>query len=386
MAQLPEPSSAAQFHSERLRRHIGGEIRAAGGWISFARYMELALYAPGLGYYAAGAQKFGAAGDFVTAPEMTALFGQAVARQVAQILASSAPRVLEAGAGSGRLAADLLLELGRLGALPERYAILELSAELRQRQRETITSAAPEALARVEWLDRLPANFSGAILANELLDAMPVHLVCWRDEGIFERGVTLDAGENFAWEERPTGGALLTEAHTLGERYDLPPGYESEVALAAPRWTAEWGGILERGALLLIDYGFPRREFYHPQRGGGTLMCHYRHQAHTDPFYLPGLQDITAHVDFTAVIAAGHAAGLELYGFTTQGRFLANCGILERLSELAPASPAYLRAAGAVNRLLLPQEMGELFKVIAIGRGLETPLLGFAEGDQSHRL
>ncbi len=386
MAQLPEPTAEARAHSERLCRHIHDEIEAGGGWISFARFMELALYAPGLGYYAAGAQKFGAAGDFVTAPEMTPLFGQTLARQVAQITAASAPFVLEAGAGSGRLAADLLLELERLGALPERYAILELSGELRQRQYDTIAQAAPQALACVEWLDRLPERFSGAIVANELLDAMPVHVVAWREGGIYERGVSGHEEGGFRWREKPASGALLEEARAIGEQCALPPGFESEVALAAPRWAAEWGSILELGAMLLIDYGFPRREFYHPQRDRGTLMCHYRHQAHTDPFYLPGLQDITAHVDFTAVIAAAHAAGLSLYGFTPQGRFLTNCGLLDCLAALSPGSPPYLRAAGAANRLILPQEMGELFKVMAIGRGIDIALDGFARGDQSHRL
>lgn len=386
MAQLPEPTSEAKIHSDLLCRHIRDEIDISGGWMTFARFMELALYAPALGYYSAGAQKFGAAGDFITAPEMTPLFGRTLAHQIAQITNASAPRVLEAGAGSGRLAADLLLELGRLDALPERYFILELSGDLRQRQHDTIAAAVPEALSRVEWLDRLPQRFSGAILANELLDAMPVHIVAWRQDGIAERGVALAAEGNFAWSERPAAGAVLAEAQRIGDQCTLPPGYESEVALAAPRWAAEWGGILDQGALLLIDYGFPRREFYHQQRGRGTLMCHYRHQAHTDPFYLPGLQDITAHVDFTAIIAAAHAAGLNLYGFTTQGRFLTNCGLLERLTELLPGSMEYLRAAGDANRLLLPQEMGELFKVIAIGRGIDTPLIGFATGDQSHRL
>ncbi|MGE5384412.1 MAG: class I SAM-dependent methyltransferase [Betaproteobacteria bacterium] len=386
MVQLPEPTSEAKAHSERLCRRIRDEIEGDGGWMSFARFMELALYAPGLGYYAAGAQKFGAAGDFVTAPEMTPLFGQTLARQIAQVTAASAPFVLEAGAGSGRLAADLLLELGRLDALPERYVILELSGELRQRQHETIARAAPQALARVEWLDRLPQRYSGAIVANELLDAMPVHLVAWREAGIFERGVTVAGEFGFAWSERPANGALLAEAQKITEAWALPADYESEVALAAPRWAAEWGHILEQGAMLLIDYGFPHGEFYHPQRSGGTLMCHYRHQAHTDPFYLPGLQDITAHVDFTAIIATAHAAGLELYGFTTQGRFLTNCGLLACLAELSPGSPQYLRAAGAANRLILPQEMGELFKVMAIGRGIDCTLDGFGRGDQSHRL
>lgn len=383
---LPPPSTAALAHSGQLTTYIHREIAAAGGWISFARFMEAALYAPGLGYYSAGAQKFGAAGDFVTAPELTPLFGQALARQVAEAMALAGARVLEAGAGSGRLAADLLAELERLGSLPERYFILDLSGELRQRQQATLAATVPQMLSRVEWLDRLPEDFAGVVIGNEVLDAMPVNLVVWREDGIAERGVMVDAAGEFAWSERPANGALLAAAEEIAGQCPLPPGFESEIGLAARAWAAEWGRILSRGVLLLIDYGFPRREFYHLQRGRGTLMCHYRHHAHPDPFYLPGLQDITAHVDFTAVIAAAHAAGLELVGYTSQGQFLLNCGILDRLAELPAESPAYIRAAGAVNKLLLPHEMGELFKIIAIGRGIETPLLGFARGDQSYRL
>ena len=386
MSHLPIPSPEAAAHSARLATMLRDEIAASRGFLPFARFMELALYAPELGYYAAGAQKFGSAGDFVTAPEMTPLFGQALAAQVAQVMAHSTPRMIEAGAGSGRLAADLLLALEKLEALPERYAFLELSADLRARQRDTIAAAAPHLLDRVEWLDRLPECFSGAIVANELLDAMPVHSVAWRAEGICERGVGVDGEGRFIWLEQPAQGALLAVAEQLAADCQLPPGYESEIGLAAPRWAAEWGRILQTGALLLIDYGLPRSEFYHPQRDRGTLMCHYRHQAHADPFHLPGLQDITAHVDFTAIITAAHAAGLELLGYTTQAHFLVNCGILDALARLTPGTPAYLRAAAAVNQLLLPHEMGERFKVMAVGRGIDLPLSGFRHGDQSHRL
>lgn len=347
--------------------------------------MELALYAPGLGYYSGGAQKFGAAGDFVTAPELTPLFGQALAGQLAQAMRASAPCVLEAGAGSGRLAADVLSELERLGCLPERYLILDLSGELRQRQHATLAAAVPHLLQRVEWLDSLPDSFEGVVVGNEVLDAMPVHLVAWREAAILERGVVCADG-GFGFAERAAAGALLAAASELAAQCRLPPGFESEIGLAARAWIAEWGRIMRRGALLLVDYGFPRREFYHFQRGRGTLMCHYRHHAHPDPFYLPGLQDITAHVDFTAIIAAADTVGLELYGYTNQGQFLLNCGILDRLAELPAASPAYIRAAGAANKLILPHEMGELFKVIAIGRGLTEPLVGFASGDRSYRL
>ncbi len=386
MDNLPVPAPEALAHSQALQKAIADDIGAAGGWVSFARFMEQVLYRPAQGYYAAGARKFGAAGDFVTAPEISALFGQTLARQVAQVLAASAPVVLEVGAGSGRLAADLLLELEQLGALPERYFILDLSADLRERQQQTIAAAAPHLLARVEWLDRLPERFAGAVVANELLDAMPAHIVAWRTEGIIERGVGLDAAGKFVWQERPASGALLAAAEEIGEQCQLPPGFESEISLAVRAWAAEWGHRLEKGALLLIDYGFPRREFYHQQRGRGTLMCHYRHHAHPDPFYLPGLQDVTVHVDFTSVIAAAHGAGLDLLGYTNQGQFLLNCGILDRLAAIPNATPGYIRAAGAVNTLLMPHEMGELFKVIAIGRGIDEELLGFASGDQGWRL
>lgn len=386
MNALPIPEPDALAHSQRLQQLLAHEIGGQGGWLPFSRFMERLLYAPGLGYYAAGARKFGAAGDFVTAPEMTGLFGQAVARQVAEAMAASAPLVLEVGPGSGRLAADLLLALEARQALPERYCLLELSADLRQRQRATLERTAPHLLPRVVWLDALPEQVSGVVLANELLDAMPVDIVAWRADGIKARGVTVAGDGGFAWSERPATGALLAAATEIGEQCQLPPGYESEIGLASRAWTAEWGHRLQCGLLLLIDYGFPRHEFYHAQRGRGTLMCHYRHHAHPDPFYLPGLQDVTAHVDFTAIAAAGHAAGLDVLGYASQGRFLLDCGILDCLAEIPPESTDYLRAAGAVNKLLLPHEMGELFKVIALGRGLPEPLCGFAAGDQRRRL
>ena len=383
---LPAPSAEALAHCGQLTDRLRGLIEAAGGWISFADFMAETLYAPGLGYYAAGARKFGAAGDFVTAPEMTPLFGQALAQQLAAVMAASQGRILEVGAGSGRLAADLLAELERLGCLPDSYGILDLSGDLRQRQGQTLAAAVPHLLPRVEWLDRLPPAFSGAVVGNELLDAMPVHLVVWREDGIHERGVAVDAGGAFTWADRPAAGRVLAAAAEIAGQCDLPPGFLGEIGLAAQAWAADWGRILESGSVLLIDYGFPRREFFHAQRSSGTLMCHYRHQAHTDPFWLPGLQDITAHVDFTAIIAAAHGAGLELQGYTSQGQFLLNCGILDHLGRLPPDSPAYIRAAGAVNKLLMPHEMGELFKVIAVGRGVVTPLPGFLRGDQSYRL
>jgi SAM-dependent MidA family methyltransferase len=383
---LPTPSPDALNHSAQLSSTIQREIQTSDGWISFARFMELALYAPGLGYYTAGARKFGEAGDFITAPGMTSLFGAALAAQIAQIMAMSAAVVLEVGAGTGRLAADVLQRLEELGQLPDRYLILDVSADLRERQRETLAASVPHLLPRVSWLDTLPERFSGVVVGNELLDAMPANMVLWQGETIAERGVALGDDGEFRWVDRPASGALLMAAQEIARRCDVPPGFVSEISLAAGAWMAEWGKRLESGALLLLDYGFPRREFYHPQRAQGTLMCHYRHYAHGEPFYLPGLQDITVHVDFTAVIAAAHPAGLDLLGYTNQGQFLLNCGILDRLAAVPADTPDYVRAAGAVNKLLLPHEMGELFKVIAVGRGIDQVLLGFASGDQSRRL
>lgn len=383
---LPEATPDALAHSAQLSDHLRQEIEQAGGWLPFSRFMEGLLYAPGLGYYTAGARKFGAAGDFVTAPGLTGLFGQTLARQLAQVMQESARQVLEIGAGTGRLAADLLLELERLDSLPERYAILDLSADLRERQQATLAAAAPHLLARVDWLDALPEHFSGVVVANELLDAMPADIVAWQEAGIAVRGVVVDGAGTFAWSDRPAQGALREAALEIGEQCLLPPGFESEISMAMRAWSAEWGRRLVRGALLLLDYGFPRREFYHPQRARGTLMCHYRHHAHPDPFYLPGLQDVTVHVDFTSIIAAGHAQGLELLGYTNQGQFLINCGILDRLSDIPLDTPDYVRASAAVGKLLMPHEMGELFKVMALGKGIREPLLGFAQGDRSHRL
>lgn len=377
---LPEPSPEAREASLALSQRIAAEIESAGGWIPFARYMELALHCPGLGYYGGGARKFGdstAGGDFVTAPELTPLFGSALAAQVAQITAMSAPAVLEVGAGSGRLAADLLASLDI-----ERYFILELSGELRARQRETLLAAAPEFVARVEWLDALPERFSGCVVANELLDAMPVHALAWRDDGLKERGVVIGP-DGFCWAERPAPAWLAEAARAL----PVQPPYESEVGLAAAGWVAEWGRRLEAGALLLIDYGLPRHEYYRPDSDRGTLRCHYRHRVHNDPFWWPGLSDITAHVDFTAIAEAGHAADLDVLGYTNQASFLINCGLGELLAGRREAADASaLRAAGAVQMLVSPNEMGEQFKVIALGRGMTSPLLGFSRGDRIHTL
>lgn len=388
--ELPLPAPHALAYSNALKQRIAGEITGTAGWISFARFMELALYAPGMGYYSGGAHKFGAAGDFVTAPEISPLFSQTLAAQAEQIMAQSAPQIIEVGAGSGRLAADLLLELEARGSLPERYAILDLSGELRVRQHDTLKQSAPHLLDRVDWLEQLPEQFEGLVLANELLDALPVHLVVWGTAedpaAVLERGVSW-SGEEFVWRDRPATGRLLERAQALAAEFALPTGYLSEIGLAASDWTAVWAGILQQGALLLIDYGFPRHEFYHPQRERGTLMCHYRHRAHGEPFYLPGLQDITAHVDFTAIVESGFDAGLDFLGYTAQAAFLLNCGLSELIARIPVEDSArYLPQAQAAQKLLSPAEMGELFKVIALGKGIEQPLLGFTQGDRSAML
>ena len=379
MSPLPAPDPAALEYSAKAAALIRREIESAGGWLPFSRFMELALYAPGLGYYSAGMHKFGAAGDFVTAPEISALFGRALARQAAQVLGLTAGNILEIGPGSGRLAFDLLSELERLGQLPERYFLLEVSADLRQRQQHLLARFAP----RVEWLDELPASFAGLIVGNEVLDAMPAHLVAWRENGLFERGVSIEDGL-FCWSERAlTAGELFDIAASL----DVPPGTISEIGLAARGFVATLAGLLEKGVILLLDYGFGQGEFYHAQRSTGTLMCHYRHHAHDDPFYLPGLQDITAHVDFTAIAETAVRHGLDLLGYTSQAHFLINCGITDLLACASPEqASAYLPLATQAQKLLNPAEMGELFKAIALGKGVDIPLIGFVRGDKSRML
>ena len=391
MSSLPQPSADALAQSARLLETIEAELAAAAGWIPFARYMELALYAPGLGYYSGGARKFGPGGDFITAPELTPLFGQALAAQVEQVMRASAPALIEVGAGTGLLAADLLLELERRGCLPERYGILELSGELRERQFDTLAAKVPHLAARVQWLDALPERFSGAVVANEVLDVMPVHLLVSRAEGLFERGVAIatDAAgiRRLCWADVPAAGAVAEGARALALPVPQSGEYVTELNLAGKAWVAAWAERLQAGALLLIDYGYPRAEYYLPSRSGGTLLCYYRHHAHGDPFLWPGLNDITAFVDFTAVAEAGFEAGLDVQGYTTQAQFLFNCGVLECLERRgARESADYIRAARAVQRLTAPQEMGELFKVIALSRAIDGPLLGFARGDRTHAL
>jgi SAM-dependent MidA family methyltransferase len=341
------------------------EIAANQGWIAFARYMELALYEPGLGYYAGGAQKFGREGDFVTAPELGSLFGRALARQLVEL----AYPILEFGAGSGALA-DTLLSQHAFD-----YRIVEISPHLQARQQARLG-------ARAQWLAGLPERIRGVVIANEVADAMPVHAVAWRAQGIMERGVTL-SDEQLVWKERAATGELLEEARKL----QVEPPYESEIGLVAQAWMREVAARLDEGVVFIFDYGFPRREYYHPQRATGTLMCHHQHRAHADVFAHPGEQDITAHVDFTALAGAAVDAGLEVLGYATQAQFLVNCGITDVLGEANVENALhYAPLAAEAQKLLSPAEMGELFKVLAVGRGVKRPLRGFSNGDRSHAL
>jgi len=386
LRELPPPSPDEAAHSAALAQLIRTAIDTAGGAIGFDRYMELALYAPGLGYYSAGARKFGAEGDFITAPELSPLFSRCVARHCAGLLAGlDGGALLEFGAGSGAMAADILLELERLQALPAGYLILELSADLRARQRETLRARAAHLLPRVQWLDELPHDFTGVVLGNEVLDAMPVHRFRLTDGTIQELGVAWH-DDAFVWTRLETcTPRLAARVQAIAAAGELPQGYESEVNLAAEDWLRSVAGFLRHGVVLLFDYGFPRHEYYHPQRSAGTLMCHYRHRAHPEPLILPGLQDITAHVDFSAMAESALAAGLDVLGFANQANYLLGSGLLE-LTQQSDDMRQQLAVAAQLKRLMMPGEMGELFKVLALGRGVADAGPGFAVRDERYRL
>jgi SAM-dependent MidA family methyltransferase len=365
-------SSGDEQHSVSipLREAIARAIAEAGGWLPFDRYMALALYAPGLGYYARS-QPFGrwpaSGSDFVTAPELTPLFGRALARQIEQALrACDSDTVLEFGAGSGALA-EVLLEA--TGAPLQQYRIVELSAALRARQAERLARFG----ARVQWLERLPEAIDAVVVANEVLDAMPVQLIAFDGQRWHERGVALDAAGAVAWADRPTTLCPPIEAPWL-------PGTVTEVHAQAHAFIGSVAQCLRRGAAFLLDYGFPAHEYYHPQRTGGTLMCHRAHRADADPLSDIGLKDITAHVDFTGIALAAQDAGLQVLGYTSQARFLINCGLPATMQQAEP------RERAAAHALLAEHEMGELFKVIGFAKGCSFDALGFAEGDRSHRL
>jgi SAM-dependent MidA family methyltransferase len=382
---LPAPNSDALAASQALQRSIALDIATQGGAIPFSRFMELALYAPNLGYYSGGAAKLGAEGDFTTAPEISPLFGATLARAAAAIMAQSGPNIIEFGAGTGKLARDVLEALDAMGVALERYTIIELSGELRARQQEAL-----KAFPQVRWLSGFPETFQGAVLANEVLDAMPVELVV-REGGRWRRQmVTVDEGRFAFVQDEPDAALLEQIARQIPDADQLQDGYLTEVHPVACGFMRSLAAMLtakgSRGAAILLDYGFPAREFYFDERSGGTLMCHYRHHAHPDPFYLPGLQDITAHVDFTAMALAAQDAGLDVLGYMSQAAFLLACGIGELLLQTDPEDTLrYLPQSKAVQKLVSPAEMGELFKVLLVGLGVELDP-AIARADRSHRL
>jgi len=378
-------SADALAHSQRVSAFLHARIQEQGGWVPFSQWMHEVLYAPGLGYYAAGSVKLAQAntlsGDFVTAPQLTPLFGYTLARQVVEVLQqANSTDILEFGAGSGALAHSVLTALDTQG-LSANYFILEVSAELKARQQQLLAPWGD----RVVWLSRTPASFTGCILANEVLDAMPVELFAWSEDEdqVLQRGVISD-GEGFQFQDRAASAALEQAVRT---RMPYLPGYHSEINLQAEAWVRDLGTWLAKGAALLIDYGFPQHEFFHPQRQRGTLMCHVQHRAHDDVFLAPGLQDITAHVDFTAIADAALAAKLEVLGYTSQARFLINSGMPELLYGLDQTDTKQLAYThGAVQKLLSEAEMGELFKVMALSLGLTQILSGFSRSDRSAQL
>ena len=371
-------------HVERIHALVRAEVEAREEPIPFSRYMEIALYAPGLGYYRAGWPTFGSRGDFVTAPEISPLFGRTVARQVEQALSLiGSCDVVELGAGTGAMAAQILADLAPRGGI--RYRILEPGSALAARQRETLAALVPGALSSVRWIDALPApGFRGVVLANEVVDALPIERFEVAADGVSMHCVGFEAGRP-VWRSRPAdpwlAGAVASIRREIG--HELPIGYVSEVGPARSAWAASVAERIERGLLLLMDYGFPRRELYHPDRNGGTLRCHFRHHAHDDPLVLCGLQDITAHVDFTAL---AKASGLDVAGFATQSEFLLGCGLLDLVSHLEPGSPEFVRLTTRIKRITLPGEMGEAVKVMALTRGIEDPLIGFSGRDHRARL
>ncbi|HRD65842.1 MAG TPA: SAM-dependent methyltransferase [Candidatus Competibacter sp.] len=396
---FPAPDPVAAAHGARLLDRIRSEIAEAGGAISFARFMDLALYAPGLGYYRAGARKFGPGGDFVTAPELSPLFSRCLARQCREILARlGGGTILELGAGTGVMAADMLRELRALNALPERYAILELGGELRERQRQTLAERTPDLLERVVWLDALPEpGLRGVVLGNEVLDALPVERFRITPDGprrleVAWNGadpVTMGLAPGLEWVEGADDPALTAAVMRIEAElgWRLPEGYVSEYVPRLADWVRAIAESLVAGALLFVDYGYSRREYYHPERADGTLLCHYRHRVHADPLILPGLQDITASVDFSAVADAACAVGLEVAGYASQNYFLFGCGLMDLLAEVDSADTVrYLERVRQVKLLTLPGEMGDRFKAIALTRGVDIPLCGFAFRDERCRL
>lgn len=386
---IPPLTSEQQANLTEITRLISREMSQSDAALPFDRYMELSLYAPGLGYYQNAGYKIGAGGDFTTAPEISPYFSRCLARQCAQVLEELGQgSILELGAGSGVMAADILAELETMGCLPEQYAILDLSGYLQQRQQQALAQRVPHLLERVSWLRQLPeAGFNGVVLGNELLDAMPVHRFRKSDCGLQEQFVIEQQGV-FVSQWRIASTELQVAVEAIEQQYGtLEEGYESEINLRLRPWMKLLGQVLQQGVLLLIDYGYPGAAYYHPERHMGTLICHFQHTAHADPLILSGLQDITASVDFSAVASAGMDAGLEFAGYTTQANFLLGCGLDQLLGQLDPEqSDHYVAALQGVKQITLPSEMGERFQAIALTRNLAMPLRGFDFRDLGSRL
>ncbi len=384
---LPEPDSELVAQSKQLQQLITQEIQQHRGWIGFDHFMDLALYTPDLGYYSSALKKFGEQGDFVTAPLLGDLFGRCIARQCAQVIVSIQNASLyEFGAGDGSLAVAVITELDKLGALPDCYYIMETSARLRQRQRSSLEDLSPELKGRVKWLENLPDVINGVVVGNELLDAMPCKRFEVNSHGqIHELGVCI-SDARFEWS---ISSQPLLDVDWLAKR-DLGSDYQSELPMRAAAWVSTVGEKIDQGIVLLIDYGFPRQEFYHLDRNQGTLMCHYRHYAHTDPFFWPGLQDITTHIDFTSIAEAGAISGLRTLGFCDQANFLLSCGLTDILADSQtggePGTKEILKLSAEVKKLTMPHEMGELFKVIAMGKENPENLIGFQMRNQARRL
>ena len=410
---LPIPTLDERNHSDALVEQIRSEINKQGGSLSFRKYMEMTLYEPGLGYYVAGKKKLGQEGDFVTAPEVSPLFSQCVASQCSQILNQLNPgssentenntgekqgrsqqrSILELGAGSGTMAADILLYLEKKGSLPEQYFIIDLSPDLKEQQKTTLENRAPHLLSRVQWLTSLPDSFTGVILGNEVLDAMPVEL--------FQLDVKTPYQQHVAWKDEqftlvnmPCDNSFKDYIAQLGinefdTEFDNHQSYLSEFNPNINHWIEQLENTLKQGAILLIDYGYTRQEYYHPDRNTGTLICHYQHLVHNDFFWHPGLQDITANVDFTHVAEAADKQGLLVAGFTSQATFLAGCGLEEHFIQALELFPEkQYQLAQQIRTLSLPSEMGERFKVIALSKGLkeDEALIGFSVADHRHKL
>lgn len=387
---LPEATAEEKQHSQKLVEQIRHQIKQAGGWIEFSRYMESVLYAPGLGYYSAGQQKFGEAGDFITSPEVSPLFAQTLAKPVAEILSVlESGNVIEFGAGSGRLASDLLQELQQKQCLPETYFIIELSAELRHRQQQTLKTEIPQLYNRVQWLDHLPdQTLNAVVLANEVLDAMPVQRFIKTDQGVQSLGVSIQNDE-FCFVEQVADQVIRQSVQNIEQDLgrELNHNYSSEINLNIRPWLQSISDVLNQGAVYLIDYGYPRSEYYSVERYMGTMMCYYRHRALDDVFYLPGLIDITAFVDFTAVAEAGLEAGFDVNGFTSQANFLINCGLAQRVEhQMSNQIKTHLPLVQQMKTLTLPSEMGERFKVMGLNKNLDMILPGFEVRDFRNRL